>query len=204
VQQASVFGENLLLRRRIEARVGESRFMLHDVVENIGYCSTSHMLLYHCNIGYPVVDEGSELLVASRRTTTEYGVSVEGYQTLSSPVPGVTEACFEHELAAEGQGTVPVGIVNRRMGLGVYQVFRVDQLPHHTVWRMMGEGTYAVALEPATNRDAGRHDARKREELITLAPGERRPYELEIGALDGVHAMEEFNRRVAAVPLERV
>ena len=41
-----------------------------------------------------------------------------------------------------------MGLLNRARGLGVYQVFRIGQLPHHTVWRMLGEGTYALGLEP--------------------------------------------------------
>ena len=53
VLQSAVFGEQLVLRRRIEARVGESRFTIHDEVENIGHSLISHMLLYHCNAGYP-------------------------------------------------------------------------------------------------------------------------------------------------------
>ncbi len=51
--------------------VGESRLRVHDVVENVGHDLTPHMLLYHVNAGFPVVDEGSELLVAAtdvRRT----------------------------------------------------------------------------------------------------------------------------------------
>jgi hypothetical protein len=197
VLQSAVFGEQLVLRRRIEARVGESRFTIHDVVANAGHTRASHMFLYHCNAGFPVVDASSELLVPSRRTTTGYGVPVEGYATLSAPVPGATEACFEHDLIAEPAGTVPVALVNRALALGVYQVFRVAQLPHHTVWRMMGEGTYALAMEPSTNRDAGRWDARERGELQWLEPGEERRYDLEIGALDGQAAIGEFEGRVA-------
>jgi len=92
-----------------------------------------------------------------------------------------------------------VAVVNRTLGLGVYQVFRIDQLPHHTVWRMMGEDTYALAMEPSTNRDAGRWDARKRGELQFLDGGEIRRYDLEIGALDGGPAIEAFAGRVAGV-----
>jgi hypothetical protein len=157
------------------------------------------MFLYHCNAGFPVVDESAELLVPSRATTTDYGVPVEGYATMSAPVPGATEACFEHELIAEPEGTVPVALVNRGLGLGVYQVFRVAQLPYHTVWRMMGEGTYALAMEPSTNRDAGRADARERGELQWLEPGEQRRYDLEIGALPGTAAIGEFEARVRAI-----
>ena len=65
------------------------------------------MQLYHCNAGFPVVDEGSELHVPSRKTTTDYGVPIEGYRTLSGPIADFTEACFEHELAAEPGGTRP-------------------------------------------------------------------------------------------------
>ncbi|HUA31747.1 MAG TPA: aldose 1-epimerase family protein [Streptosporangiaceae bacterium] len=199
VLQSAVFGEHLVLRRRIEARVGESRFTICDEVENAGHTLTSHMLLYHCNAGFPVVDEGAELLAASRRTTTDYDAPVDGYQVLSAPVRDATEACFEHELIAEPGGTVPVGVVNRALELGVYQVFRIGQLPHHTVWRMMGEGTYALAMEPSTNRDAGRADARERGELQWLEPGEVRRYDLEIGALSGGAAIAGFEKRVRMV-----
>ena len=199
VLQSAIFGEHLQLRRRIEARVGESRFTIHDEVENVGHHRTSHMFLYHCNAGFPVVDAGSELLVASAATTTDYGVPIEGYRTLTDPIAGFTEACFEHELVAEPDGTVPVAVVNRALGLGVYQAFRLSQLPHHTVWRMMGEDTYAVAMEPGTNRDAGRWDARERGELQMIEPAETRSYDLEIGALDGPAEIEAFDARIRRI-----
>jgi len=199
VLQSAIFGEHLVLRRRIEAKVGESRFTIHDHVENVGHSETSHMFLYHCNAGFPIVDEGSQLLVPASHTTTDYGVPIEGYRTLSAPIPDFTEACFEHALVAEPDGRVPVAVVNPRLGIGVYQIFRIDQLPHHTVWRMMGEDTYAMAMEPSTNRDAGRWDARTRGELMSLKPGEIREYDLEIGALDGNKAIEGFTRRVERI-----
>lgn len=199
VLQSEIFAEHLVLRRRLEARVGESRFTIHDEVENVGHSLTSHMFLYHCNVGFPVVDEGAELLVPASRTTTDYGVPIEGYRRLTAPIADFTEACFEHELVAEAQGTVPVAVVNRELGLGVYQVFRLAQLPHHTVWRMMGEDTYALAMEPSTNRDAGRWDARERGELLHLRPGEMRAYDLEIGALDGEAEIAAFEGRVQRI-----
>jgi hypothetical protein len=176
--------------------VGESHFAIHDEVDNVGHSRVSHMLLYHCNAGFPVVDEGSELLVPSLKTTTDYGVPIEGYKALSAPIKDFTEACFEHELAPEKDGKVPVAIVNRKLALGVYQVFRIGQLPHHTVWRMMGEDTYAMAMEPSTNRDAGRSDAKERGELLHMEPGEVRVYDLEIGAIVGKEAIDAFAGRV--------
>ena len=34
------------------------------MVRNDGYYPTPHQLLYHFNIGYPVIDDGAELLVS--------------------------------------------------------------------------------------------------------------------------------------------
>lgn len=197
-QVAAVFGEQLVLRRRIEARVGESRLHVHDVVENVGHDSTPHMLLYHVNAGFPVVDEGSEILVAASGVTARGNHTAEGYRMLGGPAAGFVEQVFEHELGGETDGSVPAAVVNHRLRLGLYQVFDKNQLPHHFVWRMLGEGTYVVGIEPCTNRTSGRLDARERGELIELAAGERRSYDLELGALDGVEAIEAFAARVAS------
>jgi hypothetical protein len=157
------------------------------------------MLLYHVNVGFPAVDEGSELLVPALRTEPRGDHPVEGYRTLTAPQPAFVEEVFEHENAAEPNGSVPVAVVNRALGLGLYEVYRRDQLPFHFLWRMLGEGTYVAGIEPCTNRPAGRLDARERGELIELEPGETRVYDVELGALVGAGAIDGFAERVAAL-----
>lgn len=197
VRQAAVFGETMELRRRIEARVGESRFAVHDEVVNVGFDPTSHMFLYHVNAGWPVVDDGAQYLIPAPEGVPVAPYATCDYRRLTGPTPGFREECYEHDVVAEPEGTVPVAVVNRERGLGVYQVYRREQLPFHTMWRMLGEGTYGVAMEPTTNRDAGRFDARDRGELSFMAPGEVRPYDLEIGALDGADEIDAFAERVS-------
>lgn len=166
VLQASMFGEHLLLRRRIEAKVGESHFHMHDVVENVGWDPTPHMYLYHVNIGFPVVDEGSRLLVPTRSVSPRGDYPSDGYDTFDAPTPNHYERVFEHDVIAEADGSVPVGIVNHARGIGAYEVFNVRQLPVHFIWRMLGEGSYVVGIEPSTNHTSGRLPARASGELI--------------------------------------
>jgi hypothetical protein len=45
------------------------------------------------------------------------------------------------------------------------QLIRANQPPIHNLWRMIAEGLYTLGLEPATNRDWGRWDARARGDL---------------------------------------
>ena len=89
-----------------------------------------------------------------------------------------------------------MAVVNRDLSLGVYQLFNLNQLPHHFVWRMLGEGTYVVGIEPSTNRTAGRLDARSRGELIELEPREKRAYNLELGVLQDREEITQFDARV--------
>ena len=199
VLQASMFGEHLRLTRRIEAVVGESRLAIHDVVENVGWDPTPHMLLYHINIGFPVLDEGAEILVPTASVTPRGDYPADGYRTIDAPEPNHYERVFEHEILAEADGKVPVAVVNRARGIGAYEVYDAAQLPHHLVWRMLGQGSYVIGIEPSTNRTAGRLDAKERGELITLAPGETRTYDLELGALDGPAEIDAFADRVQAL-----
>jgi hypothetical protein len=64
---------------------------------------------------------------------------------------------------------------------------------------MLGEGNYVVGIEPCTNRPAGRLDAKERGELIVLQPGEKRVYDVELGALHGAAELDAFSARVAAL-----
>ncbi len=90
-------------------------------------------------------------------------------------------------------------VVNRAAGLGVFQRYDPATLPRHITWRQLGDVAYVVAMEPSTNRDAGRFDARDRGELIHLAPGETRRYRMEIGGLVGADAIEAFSREARAM-----
>ncbi|MDP9353512.1 MAG: aldose 1-epimerase family protein, partial [Chloroflexota bacterium] len=55
VRQSALFAENLLLTRRISTSLGADCLVVEDRVRNDGYRSTPHMILYHCNFGFPVV-----------------------------------------------------------------------------------------------------------------------------------------------------
>jgi hypothetical protein len=202
IRQAAVFGENFLLRRRVEAKVGESRLTIHDEVTNAGWTPTPHMYLYHVNVGFPALDDGAELLIPASNPAPRGNHDVSGYRAFHGPAADYSEQVTEHDVHAEPDGSVPVAIANRAAGFGAYEVFNKHQLPRHFIWRMLGQGTYVVGIEPSTNRTSGRLPARAAGELIILQPGETRAYDLELGALVGNAAIDAFAARVDAIPVE--
>lgn len=199
--QAQAYGEHLVLTRRYRAKLGESRYVMLDQVVNEGWLPTEHMYLYHMNVGFPVVEEGSELIApVLAPPAVPDGLPVgdtEAYRRFVAPQKGWQLQGFELELGAEADGRVPVAVVNPD-GFGIYVVYKQEQFPHYLEWRMMGEGQYAVGIEPCTNT-FGRDIARQRGQLITLQPGERREYEIEVGVIENSKEAQAFKERVAAI-----
>jgi hypothetical protein len=206
VTQAQAYGENLVLTRRYTARLGESRFFMHDEIVNAGYLPTTHMLLYHLNIGFPFVDAGAELIAPfGKSPRVLFGDADpdrrDDYARFVAPQPNWVQQTYDHDLCAGADDRVPVAIVNPRLGRdgqGLYVIYRRSQFPHYIEWRMMAEGLYAVGIEPCTN-SYGRDDVRAAGELIVLQPGEQRSYDIEVGILDGAAAIAAFRDQVAAI-----
>lgn len=210
VRETSVFGENLLLTRRIWARLGEAKLHVYDIVENEGFTETPHMFLYHINIGFPIVDEGAELLAPSIESTPRDDDAKAGFGrhfSFESPTPGYREQVFYHEMAADDNDHVYVALVNRKFnggeGIGIYVRYHKSQLPRFIEWKMMGEGTYVVGLEPANCLVEGRDKERERGTLQFIEPGGRRHYETEIGVLRSNREIEEMERKIEGIRHKR-
>jgi hypothetical protein len=192
VLQAALFGEQLLLRRRIEAHLGGTHLTITDEVSNVGATACPHMLLYHCNVGFPVVDDGAQLVYPAEPGSCVSASSSQDFWQLTGPRADFVEECYEHDMRADADGFVSAAVINQKREIGVFQRYPRAALPHHITWRQLGDVAYVVAMEPSTNRDAGRFDARERGELMYLNPGETRHYQLQIGALAGAEAIEAF------------
>jgi galactose mutarotase-like enzyme len=190
VREAAVFGANLVLRRRISARLGESRLFIEDSVTNEGYERTPHMLLYHFNFGFPLLCQDTELLVNSAEVTPrtpEAAAGLAEHRRFQHPTAGYQEQVFFHTLRADAQGHAQATLVNRAFGggrgLGAYVRFDLAELPRLIEWKMMGQGTYVCAVEPTTNWVDGRAVERAAGRLQFLEPGETRHYRVEVGVL---------------------
>ena len=208
VIQATVFGENLHLIRRIEAKAGTSAFSISDRVVNRGFSRTPHMLLYHINLGYPLLDEGSQYVAPIRRTVwashaDRLKTQNVGYLTQPGPVKDFREQVFEHEMAADENGMVAAGLVNRsfRGGQGIGLVIEVNkrEFPCHFQWQNYQEGMYAFGVEPSTNHALGRDFAKGRDELRWLEHGEECQYTTTFRVLEDNGQIDQFVKRVTSI-----
>lgn len=205
VTQAQAYGETLVMTRTYRTELGSDAFTMEDVVENQGFLPAEHMLLYHINVGFPLVADGSELIAPFRRAPdllfgTADLADPASWSRFIAPQKGWVQQTFAHDLVPDADGRVHVAIVNPRLqgGLGLRVSYDARVMPRYIEWRMMGDGQYAVGIEPCTN-GFGREAVRQAGELIVLQPGERRTYLTEVAVLSGPEPVETFRREVAGV-----
>jgi hypothetical protein len=179
-----MFGENLLLTRVISTALGENRITIEDTVENQGFRSSPFMLLYHINIGYPVVSEKAEWIcrkhdVTPRDAEAKKGIGV--WDRFQRPTSGYSEQVFYHDLPAGRDGFARIAIRNPDLGLELEVAYRKKELPFMTQWKQMGKGEYVMGIEPANCHPEGMAAERdKFHSLRVLKPGETASARLEI------------------------
>ncbi|MFN8530580.1 MAG: aldose 1-epimerase family protein [Anaerolineae bacterium] len=189
MRETRLFGENLLLSRTITTKLGSDSVLIEDTIENQGFEPAPVMILYHINAGFPVLDEGSELLIRSQITPRDE----EAHQGLDRalrgdrPLPGFKEQVHIHTVETESDGWAAAALVNPQFdggaGIGLCVRYRPDQLPYFMEWRMVGQGAYVMGLEPANCSVMGRAGERREGRLEVLAPGQRKAVQVEIRAV---------------------
>jgi hypothetical protein len=203
VRETAVFGENVMLTRKIWAKLGESKLYIHDVVENLGFETIPHMYLYHINGGFPAVDEDSMLISPTKEAIprdADAEVDAENYYKFDAPTPGFKERVYYHDMIPDSDGYVYAALVNKKIddgrGFGFYIKYLKSQLPRFIEWKMNGEGTYVVGMEPSNCFVEGRDKDRERGILQFLEPGEKREYTLEIGVLASIGMIEDLEELI--------
>ncbi|GAA2075314.1 aldose 1-epimerase family protein [Pseudolysinimonas kribbensis] len=179
VRQTGVFQENLLLRRRITSRVGSTSFRIDDTVTNEGERSHPHMVLYHVNLGWPLLDAGTVVDIPARSVAPRDPDAAAGFDRraeIGEPVVGTREQVYVH---VAGDDRV-ARVTNEARGLTLTLRYS-EALPAIFQWKLTATKHYVLGLEPAnTAQIQGRAAARAAGELPRLEPGESRSYAIEI------------------------
>jgi hypothetical protein len=179
VRQTGVFQENLLLQRRITSRVGSTGFAIDDTVTNDGETSVPHMVLYHVNLGWPLLDDGTVIDIDAASSTPRDPDAVAGFDQraqIGPPVAGTREQVYIHEGSRERIARV----TNAARGL-TFTLRYSETLPALFQWKLTATKHYVLGLEPANTPEIqGRAAARASGRLPRLEPGESRSYRIEI------------------------
>lgn len=178
IRDARIFKQKLLLRREYKVSKTQNQIHITDTVENEGSNPEPLMILYHMNMGYPLVDEHSLLKVSSVNVEPRDERAAQGMDTWNQMLPptaNFAEQCYFHHFDSS---IACAKLFSPTIGKGLSITFDTDTLNLMTQWKMMGERDYVLGLEPCNHKLIGREALRENGELKIIAPGEKVAFKL--------------------------
>jgi len=199
VSETTSVTPKLTMTRKISTRLGADRLTIEDKIENEGHTSSPFMMLYHFNFGFPLLSEDAVFVSPSTSVITVDRQKVEDpdlYRLCQKPTAAFQDSVLRHEVVPDADGYVTAAIINRGVApFGTFVRYRWRELPHLWQWKMLGQGVYTVAVEPANCWIEPRAEARRRGELKFLEPGEVVSQHLEVGVCASKKEIDELERR---------
>ena len=190
----------LELHRRVEIPIGGTLIDITDRVINRGFACAEHMILYHLNLGYPLLDQGSRF-VAPVVDTMGWDEPSELNRAASACTPGIVgeEYLFGHTVSTR-DGWTTAALVHPLLANGLYCAvrYRPDTLPHLWQWVSLRPGSFVMGIEPANSDIRGRVAARQAGNLPLLEPGEEVTYRVQIEFGSGKSAIDRLMSEVQA------
>lgn len=148
IRSTALFGRNLVMYRRVSTAIGGETLSIEDRLVNRGFGNADYCILYHVNVGYPMLDDGATIEADVLENTTRSAWSETHKATflnMESPLPCKEETCYFLKLAEP-----KVSLTNKKNGKRFTLTYSGDTLPAIIEWKSMACGDYALGLEPAS------------------------------------------------------
>ncbi len=211
IRDSRAFGPVFEIRRTIRCALGVPEIHIEDAVTNRGDTHAAHHWLYHCNLGWPLLDEGARFIY---RGKAQYWIvppppdqdivqplaagAMNKLKRVPAPLPahaGTGERGLIVDTEAGRDGWCSIGLINDKLKIGLEICYPKKALPRMANWQHYGPcGCYVSGLEPFSGSLLGQ--ARDKHKLARqfLEPGETRNYQLKLRVLAGAGALAELRK----------
>ena len=172
IRDTTIFGRKLVMNRVYNISYTENSFTVSDTVTNEADTESPYMILYHCNMGYPLLCENSLVKIPNNGVLPRNEHAKELINTalqMEKPQSGYEECCYYYDVKENGN-IAKVGIFNGDINKGLVMEYDKKALPCFTEWKMMGKTDYVLGLEPGNCTPDGRNVLRENKTLKFLKP----------------------------------
>lgn len=193
---------DLTLHTEYRLPIGQRVLKVRDRVENRSGRPAEMQMLYHVNVGSPILSDGSRLRVPAVQTAPRDSRAAEdasGWATYAEPEAGYAEQVYYFELASDADGWTEALLASPDGDRGFGLAWNREELPCFSQWKntaSIDEG-YVTGLEPGTNYPNPKPYERRQGRVRTLRPGESVAFELELREYVASEEVEAAEERIA-------
>jgi hypothetical protein len=182
----------------------EQRIQIEDRVENLAGSARDFQLLYHYNLGQPLLDAGSRLHVPHRRIAPRNPHAASGlehWHTVPPPRSGSEEQVYFFTPIGDRHGRSLAVLENADGTAGSGIGFSPEELPCFSLWKNPAAEAdgYVVGLEPATNYPNPKSVEQQHGRTVWLQPGESRTITIDLHFATNSGQVEQLVSRAKAI-----
>ena len=204
VIESRLFFKRLRMQSRIRMTAGSPVVdVLDDVTNDLSQPATMQ-LLYHVNVGEPILGEGSVLeasieSIAPRDASAE--AAIDDWPTCSHPISGFSEQVYfaDDKRTDDGWSVAMLRTSEDDAGLAVH--YGASNLPCLQFWKntaALSDG-YVVGIEPATGRPLTRREEESAGRLVKLEPGETKSFRMKIIPMTDAEAVGQMRQKIESI-----
>lgn len=180
VLDEAIFSRKIKRERIITISLKENKFSIEDNFLNRGGEETPLEVLYHMNIGYPLVKEDSiieinyDSIKARNKHSEEF---INDALKLQKPTANFEEMCYFYHMK-NNEGEASIYSPSEKFGLRLN--YDGSKLGCFTEWKMMGIRDYVVGLEPGNVFPNGYKQNLEDGVIKFLKPDEKLTYKIDV------------------------
>ncbi len=143
-----LFGHNLRMRRTITTDIYSDELNITDELMNLGTKQENYALLYHINVGYPMLDEGVTIESDAKEVIPRNEWSkkrIANRTTRLAPVDNEQETCYFIK-----NKTPQIKVENKKLGKTFKLTYSEGSLPYFIQWNGGASQDYAIGTEVST------------------------------------------------------
>ena len=150
IKSTALCGSHLVMRRKITCAVGENTLHLEDTLTNEGFVDAQYGILYHINVGYPMLDAGARVVGEIEEIIPNDDWAAQNAATaleIDAPLTVRPETCYYLK-----NKTPAVSLLNEKLGKKFTVSYSPDTLPEFLEWKNTLSGDFVLGLEPCSTR----------------------------------------------------
>jgi hypothetical protein len=196
VDEARFHFQSLLLTTAITTSLGSNEFSWDDGVENVGGRDALMQMLYHFNLGKPLLQAGTRIDApvgtVAPLTNVAADEGIDTWNIMPPPRPDSAEQVYVADLAADTSGNTRLVVSELANGDAVSLKFNKRALPCFTLWRNTPAEAagYVLGIEPATNFPNPRTFEQKHQRVVHLKHGEQWRAKVDVAWLSERNAID--------------
>ena len=204
-RESRLFFSNFRLRSRVRVQVGSPIVEVLDDVTNERSTPASMQLLYHVNVGVPVLEKGSKLIMPVDELAPKDSLSaseIETWNEYDDPQSGYSERVYFAKLYSDDANLTSAMLQNADASQALAVTYGAKNLPRFIVWKNTADRAdgYVTGLEPATNFPNQRSYEASQDRVVELQPEQTVSFRVSLNPLtdsESIAAMSERIERIA-------